>query len=73
MPKEAFYCQHQVNSDGQSPDFTIGWGRHEATGSPHQDSAAPVLVNGLPFDRSGLNRFIKTLRKARDQVYGADQ
>ncbi len=63
MPAEKFYYNGQVENDGRAPDLTVSWG----------DSLPPqVLINGNPAERSGLNRLIKALRKARDQVYGAD-
>lgn len=30
-------------------------------------------VSGVELDRSGINRLIATLRKARDQTFGADE
>lgn len=63
MPKEKFYFSGQVENDGREQDLTIAWGQ-----TPYPQ----VLVNGHPVDRSGLNRLIATLRRARDQVYGVD-
>lgn len=63
MPSEKFYLSGQGEGDGRSPDITIAWG---------QTPEPAVLINNNPVDRSALNRMINTLRRARDQVYGAD-
>lgn len=63
MPKEKFYWTGQVENDGRGPDLTVAWG---------ETPVPQVLVNDEPMDRSGLNRLIASLRRARDQVYGAD-
>jgi hypothetical protein len=62
MPKEKFYGIGAV--EGDEPDITVSWG---VTDEPQ------VLLNGKRYDRSGLNRLIGTLRRARDQVYGSDE
>jgi hypothetical protein len=62
MPKEKFYPETAVEDDGSEPSLTIAWGA---------DSPA-VWINGVEFDRSGLNRLIRAARKARDQTYGQD-
>lgn len=73
MPKEKFYFGTQVESDGQAPDVTVSWGHGEFTRlTPRSQPALHVLVNDLSVDRSGINRLIKVLRKARDQTYGED-
>lgn len=64
MPKEDFYFGNQVEGDGQEPDLVVAWG---VTDFPQ------VLINGMRPDRSGINRLIATLRKARNQVYGVDE
>ena len=64
MPKENFYYTGQVEGDGRDPDLVVSWG---VTDVPQ------VLFNGVPVDRSGINRLIVTLRRARNQVYGADE
>lgn len=64
MPKEDFYLSDQVQGDGREPDLVIAWG---VTDFPQ------VLINGQRTDRSGLNRMIATLRKARNQVFGPDE
>ncbi|KZL33207.1 MULTISPECIES: hypothetical protein [Rhodococcus] len=67
MPAEKFYDSRTVEGDTNIPVVTIGWSRpgESADPGPH--------VNGVPFDRSGINRMIAALRRARDQVYGADE
>lgn len=62
MPKETFYGLGGTESD--DPDITVSWG---TTAVPQ------VLINGRQYDRSGLNRLIATLRRGRNQVYGADE
>lgn len=64
MPREDFYYSNQVEGDGQKADLIVAWG---VTDSPQ------VLINGMRTDRSGLNRLIATLRKARNQVFGPDE
>ena len=64
MPKECFYeSSTRVEGDGFPPDLTVTWGM----GQPE------VKVNNIPYDRSGINRLIASLRKARNQTYGADE
>lgn len=64
MPKETFWnSATAVENDGVSePVLTVTW---------HGDTPATYL-NGIEFDRSGINRLIRTLRRARDATYGAD-
>jgi hypothetical protein len=64
MPRESFWNPAKV--EGDPPDLTVAWG-WEKPGAPE------VMVNDMPMDRSGLNRLIGTLRRARNQVYGADE
>lgn len=64
MPKETFWdSANAVKNDGVSePVLTVTWG-----------SEQPVVnINGTPIDRSGVNRLIRALRRARDATYGAD-
>lgn len=64
MPKEKFYdSSTRVEGDGLSPDLTVTWGIDQPE----------VRVNDIVYDRSGLNRLIATLRKARNQTYGQDE
>ena len=63
MPKEKFY--EAGKTADEEPYLEVAWG---VTDVPQ------VTINGIPFhDRSGLNRLIGVLRKARNQVYGADE
>lgn len=64
MPKENFYdSSTRVEGDGLPPDLTVTWGIDQPE----------VKVNGIVYDRSGLNRLIAALRKARNQTYGPDE
>lgn len=68
MPKENFYFGNQVEDDGQEPDIVVSW--HKPSGL---DAVGRVHINGLPTDRSGLNRLIAALRRGRNAVYGKDE
>lgn len=64
MPKENFYdSSTRVEGDGLPPDLVVSWGKERPE----------VMVNDIPFDRSGLNRLIAALKRARNQTYGADE
>lgn len=63
MPKENFFDSTRVEGDGNPPDLVVAWG----TDDPK------VTINTIVYDRSGLNRLISTLRKARDRTYGRDE
>jgi len=68
MPAEKFYdSATAVEGDTNAPVVTIGW----ATPGTSGDSGP--RINGVLFDRSGVNRMIRALKKARDQVYGEDE
>lgn len=60
MPSEKFYYTGQVENDGRGPDLVVAWGGSE------------VYINGQSIataqDVSGLNRLIRSLRRARDHV-----
>lgn len=61
MPKETFWDAAAVDGDGVSePVLTVAWG-------------GAVFINGSGIDRSGINRLIRALRRARDATYGADE
>lgn len=60
MPKARFWKSTAV--EGDDPDLTVTWG----------DKQPEVQINGTAFDRSGLNRLIRALRRARDQTFGSD-
>ena len=69
MPAEKFYDSTiAVEGDTTEPIVTIAWGY----GTTETPEPGPY-INGAPFDRSGINRMIRALKKARDQVFGADE
>lgn len=61
MPVEKFW--HDGAIEGDAPDLTIRWG----------EELPAVTINGGGMDRSGLNRLISSLRRARNQTYGIDE
>ena len=63
MPKESFYDSVRVEGDGIPPDLVVLWGLDQPQ----------VTINDVVYDRSGLNRLIGVLRKARDRTYGRDE
>ena len=76
MPKETFY---PVDPDHDGPDerLEIAWHREVydtvwATMCITREDGVVVPV-AIQLDRSGVNRLIKTLKKARDQTFGADE
>lgn len=62
MPKEQFFAPTQT--DGEEPALIVRWGERHFP---------DVLVNETPLDRSGLNRLIAVLRRARNQTFGVDE
>lgn len=78
MPSEKFH-NSETAVEGQPNDrIEIGWSREQEYDGVYVTSVVeledgPPIVNAIPLDRSGLNRMIRTLRKARDQVYGRDE
>lgn len=71
MPAEKFYPSTAVEGEPPSELLTIRWGQENA------GVAALLEVDGvgglIALDRSGINRLIKTLRRARDATFGADE
>lgn len=71
MPKET------IGAPAPS-DFSVEvyWGRDSfvqvATVNSGEPAFAEVRGWHADLDREGINRLIRTLRKARDQAYGAD-
>lgn len=64
MPKENFYdSSTRVEGDGLPPELVVSWGENQPQ----------VTINEIAYDRSALNRLISTLRRARNQTYGADK
>lgn len=70
MPAEKFYPQTAVENK-PSDMLELAWHRD------YPGVYLTMLVSGtgsaIELDRSGLNRLIKALRKARDQTFGADE
>lgn len=64
MPKETIYHPEIGEGDTNDPRrIDITWG-----------NAQPgVEINGIPVDRSALNRLIRITRRARDTTYGRDE
>lgn len=70
MPAEKFYPPTAV--EGQDGDhLAIAWGGRSP--SVVIDLKVAGLNGGFPLDRSGINRMIRALRRARDATYGADE
>lgn len=64
MPKETYWdSATAVEGDGSEPVLTLCWG----------DSQPEVTLNGVVFDRSGLNRLLGDLKRARNATYGEDE
>lgn len=70
MPKESFY--DSTTTDAANPHLVVKWWGGGPSAEPIEQDE-PVTINGVAYDRSGLNRLIRTLRKARDQAYGSDE
>lgn len=68
MPTEKFYDPRSVDGDPLMEDssFVVRWG-------PEQPAGYPVDVANISMDRAGINRLIRTLRRARDFAFGADE
>lgn len=63
MPKETFWdSSTAVEGDDSQPVLTVEW---------HGDEPG-VTLNGVRFDRSGVNRLIRVMRRARNQTYMKD-
>ena len=64
MPKETFWdSSTAVEGDESEPILTVGWG---------SDNPPSLTLNDVEFDRSGINRLIQTLVKARNATFGLD-
>lgn len=64
MPKETFWdSSTAVEGDNSEPVILLTWGGDQPA----------VLINGVEFDRSGTNRLIRSLKRARDATFGADE
>lgn len=64
MPASKFYPIGSV--EGDDPFLYVGWANPG-------NSLTGVTVNAVELDRSGLNRLIRDLRRARDATYGKDE
>jgi len=64
MPKETFWdSATAVDGDDSLPVLTVAW---------HHDCVCEetfVALNGVKFDESGIDRLIRTLRKAKRKVF----
>lgn len=81
MPKELIFQKTKHGDpDTQGTVARIGWSRetgHVELATVRDDSQKlepGPEANGwfMQLDRDGINRLIRTLRKARDQAFGAD-
>ena len=81
MPKEIIWSKYHGTEEAPEPVAQVGWGRDASyvelgVIKPGDDPVATTnLESGwfIQLDRNGINRLIRTLRKARDAAYGADQ
>ena len=80
MPKEIINDKYETEP-GVCASIEVGWGRessHVQLGTVVHDLAgnrvSDVTKDGMfvQLDRSGINRLIRSLRKARDQAFGPD-
>jgi hypothetical protein len=76
MPKEVFITDNP-NQDGKTWMFDLRWGRNNYVQAATYKAEPLDALSGadavwIDFDREGINRLIRTLRKARDQAYGSD-
>ncbi len=71
MPKEIISPSSPSNFRTE-----VGWSRDKyvqiATVNTGEPELAEVRGWHVDLDREGINRLIRTLRKARDQAFGAD-
>lgn len=70
MPAEKFYPSTAV--EGEPSDlFEIAW--HRDYPGVYATLRIGDIASGIDLDRSGINRLIRTLRRARDATYGSDE
>ena len=85
MPKEIVFQKDQHGDPAtQDSVVRVGWNKvgsyvELATVNPtSKEPLDPITMGGEGYgwyvllDRDGINRLIRTLRKARDQAFGAD-
>lgn len=84
MPKEIINHRHQDDDGDPKPFAQVGWCRHREDGMHHVEIS--TLAGGdynetpqeprpgfyVSLDRDGVNRLIRTLRRARDAAFGSD-
>lgn len=81
MPKEKIRSKYFNSNDSIEPEVVVGWSKdasHVEIATTMEDG---VILEPTPegngwyvqLDRAGINRLIKTLRKARDDAYGRDE
>lgn len=71
MPAEKFYYTGQIEGDGRKPDLVVSWGsshRQYADGT----TVPALIINGeaagTADDMSGIDRLIRSLKRARREV-----
>ena len=72
MPKEVIYPSVPERPDRLSPRAEVGWQPKcwvQLRIRDHGDELGGMCAD---LDREQINRLIRTLRKARDQAFGAD-
>lgn len=79
MPKEIINDQYAHPKDGDKPapdlKIEVAWQRDHMdveVGSTNHSADFDVRGWFVHLDRAGTNRLIRTLRRARDQAFGAD-
>lgn len=71
MPKEVITYG---NYERGEPWIQVGWtrGLDVQLGVLVEKDVHPDVVRYADLDREGINKLIRTLRKARDQAFGSD-
>lgn len=69
-PGQTLTSPEQFNPGSVS--IGVGDMTHEGLPTAEEDETGKYLSQFASFDRAALNRMIRTLRRARDQAYGAD-
>ena len=78
MPKTNIHHRFAHETGDYVPFLELGWDRagfvHVAAlaGGDYDEPNHPRPGYSVQLDRSGINRLIRDLRKARDQAFGAD-
>lgn len=66
------YAPEAVEAIEAVREPSVAIGKNDPTGSGETEAIAIPRGLWCDLDRHGINRLIRTLRKARDQAYGAD-